>query len=149
MQKVLEIFERYITHALLIVAMVFVLMLTLELFWESYKSIQERFESTGLNYIPDHSRNLAVLFFNVLLMIEIMGTIKVFDKKPVTKLKIILSVCLIAVSRKIMTLDINHSEPLAEIGLAILILALILGYCFLSWRGGRRKFGKQHQTAEP
>ena len=128
MQKVLDIFERYITHALLILAMFFVLLLTLELLWESYKNIQDRIVSTGLNYVPDHSRNVAVLFFNVLLMIEIMGTIKVFDRKPVTKLKIILSVCLIAVSRKIMTMDINHSEPQNEIGLAILILALITGY---------------------
>ena len=99
MQKVLDIFERYITHALLVIAMFFVLLLTLELVWESYKNVQQRIEITGLNYDPNHSKNLAVLFFNVLLMIEVMGTIKVFDRKPVTKLKIILSVCLIAVAR--------------------------------------------------
>ena len=149
MQKVLDIFERYITHALLVIAMFFVLLLTLELVWESYKNVQQRIEITGLNYDPNHSKNLAVLFFNVLLMIEVMGTIKVFDRKPVTKLKIILSVCLIAVARKIMTLDITHSEPLTEIGLAILMLALITGYCFLSWRGGKRKVVKQAQTTEP
>ena len=149
MQKVLDIFERYITHALLVIAMFFVLLLTLELVWESYKNVQQRIEITGLNYDPNHSKNLAVLFFNVLLMIEVMGTIKVFDRKPVTKLKIILSVCLIAVARKIMTLDITHSEPLTEIGLAILMLALITGYCFLSWSGGKRKVVKQAQTTEP
>jgi len=132
MDKFIKHFERYVTLLLLIAAMFFVVILTLELFWQTYQNMASRITEYGLRFMPEHGKVVLVLFFNVLLMLEIIATIKVFDKKPITKIKIILIVCLIAISRKILTLDFAHSELQAELGIAALILAIALGYYLIS-----------------
>jgi uncharacterized membrane protein (DUF373 family) len=46
--------------------------------------------------------------------------------------KIILLVAITAIVRKVITLDIKHSEHLILIGIAVLILSFCIGYYFLS-----------------
>jgi len=68
------------------------------------------------------------MFFNILLMMEIMQTIKVFPRDHLIKVRIILIVCLIAVSRKILALGEQTVDPVAELALAGLVLSLAAGY---------------------
>jgi len=87
-------------------------------------------------------RQITVLFFNVLLTVEIMQTIRVFSKNHIIKVRIILIVCLIAVSRKILELG-HSSEPMAEFSLAALILSLSTGYFLVSRKGTGTIEGKE------
>lgn len=128
MLKLSAHFERVISYILLAAGMVFICFQTLELLWELSKSIFARLQESGLNYNPEYSKNGVVLFFNVLLALEILETIKVFEKSHEIKIRIILIVCLIAVSRKILLLDTHESDPTAEFALAALIIAFSLGY---------------------
>ena len=125
-------FEKYISITLLLLAGFFVIFQTVELFWITCQHMYVRFNS-GLNFTPapEYSREIMIVFFNILLMLEVMQTIKVFYKAYTLKLRIILLVCLIAVSRKVFLLDIEHNAML-EFSTAALILVISVGYYLIS-----------------
>jgi uncharacterized membrane protein (DUF373 family) len=126
-------FEKIISSVLLGFIMLIILYQVLQLGWNTIKSFAERFSNgSGLDYAPEYGQTIAVLFFNVLLTIEIMQTIKVFSHNHIAKVRIILIVCLIAVSRKILALGEHSSDPMSEFSLAALILALAVGYFLIS-----------------
>lgn len=77
-------------------------------------------------------RSIAGVFFTILLTLEIIQTIKVFSHNHSTKLKIILIVGLIAVTRKILIFDMEDVSPLAELSIAALIISLSAGYFLVS-----------------
>ncbi|MES1226990.1 MAG: phosphate-starvation-inducible PsiE family protein, partial [Bacteroidota bacterium] len=52
----------------------------------------------------------------------------VFDKAHEIKIRIIIIVCLIAVSRKVLVMDTHKSDPLSDLAIAALILAFSLSY---------------------
>jgi uncharacterized membrane protein (DUF373 family) len=92
----------------------------------------DRISHSGLDYTQAYGKNLFVIFFNILLALEILETVRVFDKDHDVKIRIILLVCIIAVSRKILTLDMNHVDSNSELALAGLVGALSAGYYLVS-----------------
>ncbi len=128
MEKISFQFDRIITYSLLVVGMVLISVQTLTLIWEMGRSIYNRFADSGLSYDPEHGKIVIVLFFNVLLALEILETVKAFARSHEVKIRIILIVGLIAVSRKVLMLDFGHPEPIAELALAALIIAFSLSY---------------------
>ena len=134
MEKISFQFDRVITYLLLIVGMVLISVQTITLIWEMGKGIYNRFSESGLSYDPEHGKTTIVLFFNVLLALEILETVKAFAKSHEVKIRIILIVCLIAVSRKVLMLDLGHPEPLVEIALAALVLAFSISYFLVTRR---------------
>jgi len=135
MEKILNYFERYISYFLLTAGMIFIIFQSLELAWELGRGIFTRIDERGLAYAPDYTKNGVALFFNVLLAMEILETIRVFGKSHETKIRIILIVCLIAISRKILVLDTHEINPMADVGLATLVLAFSIGYYLVSRKG--------------
>lgn len=132
MEKLTENFEKYISVTLLLLSGVFVIFQTVELLWMTGERMYTRATTAlGLDPTPEYSRQIMIVFFNILLMLEIMQTIKVFYKAYTLKLRIILLVCLIAVSRKVFLLDIEHNAML-EFSTAALILAISTGYYLIS-----------------
>jgi uncharacterized membrane protein (DUF373 family) len=117
--------------------MVLIVVQTVTLIWETGKGIYNRFAEAGFNYDPEHGKNIIVLFFNVLLALEILETVKAFAKSHEVKIRIILIVCLIAVSRKFLMLDLGESHPVEEAALAALVVAFSLGYFLMT-----RKFSQ-------
>ncbi|MGF6928032.1 uncharacterized membrane protein (DUF373 family) [Chitinophaga sp. W2I13] len=75
---------------------------------------------------------MTLLFFNILLALEILETVKVFEKSHEVKIRIILMICMIAVSRKILMLDIFEGNPMSEIVLAALMVGLSGGYYLIN-----------------
>lgn len=132
MIKFSALFERWVSIILLGFAMLVVVYQIILLIYNTVLSIELRTEQVGLTYAPEYTKNVAVLFFNILLMLEIMETIKVFAHSHVIKARVILIVCLIAVSRKILALGEHHVDPLVEVAIAALILALSIGYFLVS-----------------
>ena len=147
MQNFLNKFEKVVGYVLMIAVVCYISFQTIELVWESIKSYTARIRSAGLDFTQQYGRNIFVIFFNILLALEILETVRVFDKNHDVKIRIILIVCIIAVSRKILTLDMNHSEPLAEISLGALVFGLSAGY-FLVHKslGADNKAGSRTQN---
>jgi uncharacterized membrane protein (DUF373 family) len=78
----------------------------------------------GLSGVP--------IFFNILITLEILETFKNHHNTILSKVKIILLIAITAIVRKVITLDIKHSDHLVLIGIAILILSFCVGYYFIS-----------------
>ena len=76
-------------------------------------------------------------FFIILIGFELVETIEMYFKDNVIHAEVVLLVAVIAVSRKVILLDLEKYDPLAIIGLGIIIIAL--GGCYslikLSYRG--------------
>jgi uncharacterized membrane protein (DUF373 family) len=111
-----------------ILAILFILFETIDLIYIFYKEVSRfSFASErplGLAGVP--------IFFNILITLEILETFKNHHNTILSKVKIILLIAITAIVRKIITLDIKHSDYLILIGIAILILSLCIGYYFLS-----------------
>jgi len=132
MLKFADRFERIISMILLGFGLVIIAYQVVQLIWNTVKSFQQRFSETGLDYAPEYTKTIAILFFNILLMIEIVQTIKIFSHNHIIKVRVILIVCLIAASRKILELGEGHSDPMTMFALSALILSLAAGYFLVS-----------------
>jgi uncharacterized membrane protein (DUF373 family) len=148
MEKISLRFDKVITYLLLIVGMVLISVQTLTLIWEMGRGIYKRFNESGLTYDPEHGRTTIVLFFNVLLALEILETVKAFAKSHEVKIRIILIVCLIAVSRKFLMLDLGTSHPVEEAALAALVVAFSLGYFLVTGKFSLDKKIKDNNDTE-
>ena len=68
------------------------------------------------------------LFLLVLIGIELLETIKKYYTEGRVDLDVIIAVALIALGRKIITVDPKEYDPLTLVGMAAIILALVVGY---------------------
>src|SRR6478609_3999208 len=100
MDKSLHFFEKTIMYVLIIVGMLFVVYETLFLICEFGRIVIEGLRDR--RFEDGNGRKLGVLFFNVLLTMEIVETVRVFKKDHINKIQIILLVGLIAVTRKVL-----------------------------------------------
>lgn len=75
--------------------------------------------------------------FIILIGFELMETVEMYFKENVIHAEVVLLVAVIAVSRKVILLDLEKYDPVAIIGLGIIILALGGCYCLikLSYKG--------------
>lgn len=67
-------------------------------------------------------------FFIILIGFELVETVAMYFKENVIHAEVVLLVAIIAVSRKVILLDLQKYDPLAIIGLGIIILSL--GGCY-------------------
>lgn len=67
-------------------------------------------------------------FFIVLIGFELVETVEMYFKENVIHAEVVLLVAVIAVSRKVILLDLEKYDPIATIGLALIIIAL--GGCY-------------------
>ena len=67
-------------------------------------------------------------FFVILIGFELMETIEMYIKENVIHAEVVLLVAVIAVARKVILLDLEKYDPVAIIGLGIIIFAL--GGCY-------------------
>ena len=128
MQKSISRFEKYISYTLMMAVICYICFQILVMVWETVVNYMERIREHGLGFTKEYGKTIFVTFFNILLALEVLETLRVFKEEHAIKIRIILSVCLIAVSRKILTLDIYENNPLSELTLGALILSLSLGY---------------------
>ena len=126
MMAAIKKFERMILFTLLIMMSLVVLLATIELGWIIVKDIitpplflleiNELFEIFGL-------------FMLVLISIELLETIaKTYTNQSANHAKIVMAVAIIAISRKIIILDVENYSGQSLLGIAAIILALSIGY---------------------
>jgi len=68
------------------------------------------------------------LFLNVLVALEILENITAYFKKHAIQVELVVITSLIAVSRKIIVLDLKQSSALDVIGLGVAVLSLSISY---------------------
>ena len=127
MGKLYALFEKYISYIMMLLAMVYVCLQVFDLIHHFALKVMHGFE-IGEFTVEEKGKPVAGLFFNILLLLEIIQTIKVFATDHAVKLRVILIVGLIAVTRRILMFDIMEVDPVAEFAVAALIISLSAGY---------------------
>jgi len=146
MQKIIDWIEHAISYTLILVGLVYAAYQTTELvilfvsrLWTSIATL------TFVKEIP--GRPVAGLFFSVLLTLELVATVRVFAEDHLTKIRIILLVGMIAVSRKILEMDMEHLDAMAGFAISAMIAALSVSYFLVSRTAKKQPAGKT--SADP
>ena len=117
-------------YTLMLVGMLFVVYETIFLIHEFGGMLLTSVNSRQI--AEGQGRELGAVFFNVLLTIEIVETVRVFKKSHKNKIQVILLIGLIAVTRKILLLDVLHADVMSELALSAMLVALGTGYYLVS-----------------
>ena len=125
MIEYLHKFERIVIATLILMLALVILLSVVELGWVLIKDI-----ITPPVFILEIRELLELfgLFLLVLIGIELLETMKKYYTEGKVDLDVIVSVSLIALGRKIITLDPKAYEALTLVGMAAIILALFIGY---------------------
>jgi uncharacterized membrane protein (DUF373 family) len=117
----LKKFERLIVHALIGMMMLVVFLATLDLAWLIiYDIITAPIALLSVKELNE----IFGFFLLVLIGIELLETIKAYLIEGVVHVEIVIEVALIAVARKVITLNLKDYEGLTIIGVAALILSI-------------------------
>jgi uncharacterized membrane protein (DUF373 family) len=130
--------EKYISYTLIAVGLVFAVYQVVELVYLVFSNLYASLIK-GEFYVGQHGMPVAGLFFNILLLLEVLETVKTFSKGHIIKIKIILIVGIIAVTRKLLMADMTHAAPMEEIAVGVVILALSIGYFLVSKANANEK----------
>ena len=79
------------------------------------------------------------LFLNILIALEILENITAYLRKHVVQVELVIVTSLIAVSRKIIILDLEKTDGIEVIGLAIAIFALSISYWIIRYSNSKSK----------
>ena len=79
------------------------------------------------------------LFLNILIALEILENITAYLRKHVVQVELVIVTSLIAVSRKIIILDLDKTGGIEVIGLGIAIFALSISYWIIRYSNSKSK----------
>ena len=130
----LKRFERLIIMALLAMMIFVVFLSTIE---RAIVLVQEMLKPPLLLLNIEEMFYVFGFFMMVLIGIELMETVKIYLEEDRVHVEVILMVAVIAISRKIIIMDIKHVGALDLLGIAAIVLALSSGYFLI--RHGRGK----------
>lgn len=86
-------------------------------------------------------------FLLVLIGVELLETIKAYFDEHVVHGEVVLEVAMIAIARKIITLDVKELSSLTLIGIAAIVVALAVAF-FFAKRTATSRAGKSPAGAE-
>ena len=84
-------------------------------------------------------------FLTVLIAIEVYQNIVVYLREDTIQVKVVLATAVIAVSRKVIIMDLSTAQPLSVLALAGIVLAVALAYCLVSTDGKVFKYGSTQE----
>jgi len=121
MLDMLKKFEKAITGTLVAMMAIVVLLATIELGWIIVQDI-----ITPPVFLLEINELLDIfgLFLLVLIGVELLETIKAYLKENVVHFEVVLTVAMIAIARKVITLDVKELPGLTLLGIAAIIVAL-------------------------
>ena len=129
MKKLVKLFERYIIIALLVMMMLVVFLGTVEL---AIVIIEEIFQPPRLLLLNlEELLQIFSRFLLILIGLELIEATQVYLNQETVPVETIFLVALIAISRKVIILDLQKYSPPMLWGIASIILSLSLGYFFL------------------
>jgi uncharacterized membrane protein (DUF373 family) len=125
LSRSLDLFERAVTIVLTALMAVVVLLSVAALCWALVRDLMEpgvrRLDAAGLMEIFG-------AFLLVLIGVELLETLRAYVYEREIRAEVIVLVAVIALARKLITLDASHLEPGILLGLAALMAALSLAY---------------------
>ena len=126
--SILRQFERIVILCLIFLMAVVVLISTVEL---GYLIVKDIFSPPLFWLEIDQLLDIFGFFLLILIGVELLETIKAYLAEKVVHSEIVLEVALIAITRKVIILDVKAYESLSIIGIAALIVAISIAYYFL------------------
>jgi len=123
--SMLKKFEKMIVVSLIVMMVFVVLISTIEL---AVLIIKDIIEPPRYWLGIDQLFEIFGFFLMLLIGVELLETIKAYLSESVVHSEIVLEVALIAISRKVITLDVKTYEPLTLLGIAALIVSIGLAY---------------------
>jgi uncharacterized membrane protein (DUF373 family) len=122
--------ERFIVSALLVMMVITVFLATIEVGWILVKDVI----TEPLFLLEVHELlDIFGLFLLVLIGIELMETLKVYLTERAIHVEVVFTVALIAVGRKVITLDVKELPGLTLVAIAAIIVAMSFGYFLLKY----------------
>ncbi|HWR90420.1 MAG TPA: phosphate-starvation-inducible PsiE family protein [Dissulfurispiraceae bacterium] len=128
MLEYLKRFERIITASLVVMMAIIVLLATIELGW---LIIQDIISPPLFLLEIEELLDIFGLFLLVLIGIELLETIKAYQKDNVVHVEVVFIVAMIAIARKVIILDIKEIDAMKLIGIGVIVTALSVGYWFV------------------
>lgn len=135
LKKAVQVTERMIIKVLIALMTLLLVIATIELGYVLFNSVIQRGEDQFLINLENLMTVFGV-FLLVVIGIELLDTIKVYFRKHVIHVEVVMLVAIIAVSRKIIVLDYDKYSGLEMLGVAGIILALAGGYFLIKKTGG-------------
>ena len=133
--KIIHLSEKTIYYTLSLLIILFVIYETFDLIHLFYTEVCNASildnKSIALSGVP--------LFFNIIIALEILETFRGDNENILRKVKIILLIALTAISRKVIVMDVKHAEFETDLGIAILVLSICIGYFILNSKLRRKK----------
>jgi uncharacterized membrane protein (DUF373 family) len=127
--------EKGVFYILSGVIVLYIAIEIIELVYQFGKAIfSSQADSDRLLVSKAQTRLVLPVFFNILIAVELLDTLKNYLAEHRIKVQSILLIGLIAIGRKLLVLDLGHAEGMSNLGLAALIIALSGGY-YLVKRG--------------
>jgi len=121
-------FEKVVIFSLIAMMVIVILISTFEL---AVLIIKDIIEPPKYWLGIDQLFEIFGFFLMLLIGVELLETIKAYLIEKVVHSEIVLEVALIAISRKVITLDVKVYEPLSLMGIAALIITIALAYFFI------------------
>ena len=125
MQAFLKKFEHIIVLSLIIMMVIVVVLAAIELGWIIIRDI---ITPPIILLEIDELLEIFGFFLLVLIGIELLETIKAYLAEKVVHSEVVLEVALIAISRKVIILDLKDYDSVTIIGIAALILSIAVAY---------------------
>ncbi len=135
LKKAVQFTERLIIKVLIALMSVLLVIATIEMGFVFFDAITETGDKHFLINL-DNLMNIFGVFLLVVIGIELLDTIKVYFRKHVIHVEIVMLVALIAMSRKIIVMDYENLQGLEMLGIASIIVALAGGYFLIKKIGG-------------
>ena len=130
MKKLLKKFEHYLVIGLLAMMALVVLLSTVEL---AVIIVERMLSGKPHMFLLDISDMLDIFgfFMMILIGLELIETIKIYLVDESIHVEIICLVAIVAVTRKVIILDLYKLPPVSLLGIAAIILSLCIGYFYL------------------
>jgi uncharacterized membrane protein (DUF373 family) len=127
-KEVLHTFTRGIILALIAMMMLAVLLSTVELL---IILVVELLKPPKYLLGIDNLFEIFGFFLMILIGLELLESIRTYLDDNLLHVEVVFLVAMIAITRKVIILEVKDLEPLALVGIASIIVALALGYYFV------------------
>ncbi len=128
MAKAFHIIERVIVIALIVMMTVVLLLTTVDLGWMIARDI---LSPPMFLMEVEELLDIFSFFLLVLIGVELLETIKAYFDEHVVHAEVVLEVAIIAIARKVITLDVKDYPSLTLVGIATIVLALAVAFFFV------------------
>ena len=121
----LRIIERIIVTALIVMMTVVLLLTTVDLGW---LLVQDILTAPILLLDVEELLDIFGFFLLVLIGVELLETIKAYFYDHVVHVEVVLEVAMIAIARKVITLEVKDLPSMTLIGIGAIIVALAVAF---------------------